>query len=62
MVVIKSCFFCELHEVKQEAKEQMSYCQKENCWCRFSKCIAKKALQRFLEEESSKLKQNLSAF
>ncbi len=31
----------------------MSYCQKENCWSRFSKCVANKALDRFLEQEDS---------
>ena len=53
-MIIKSCFQCEFHKVKQEEREQMSYCQKENCWSRFSKCVAKKALYMFLERECSK--------
>jgi hypothetical protein len=53
-MIIKSCFQCEFHKVKQEEREQMSYCQKENCWSRFSKCVAKKALSMFLERECSK--------
>jgi hypothetical protein len=52
-MVIKSCFQCEVHYVKQGEKEQMSYCRKENCWSRFSKCIVKKAIESYLEQESS---------
>jgi len=52
-MVIKSCFQCEFHYVKQGEKEQMSYCGKENCWSQFSKCIAKKAINSYLEQESS---------
>jgi hypothetical protein len=52
-MLIKSCFQCKFHEIKQEKNEQMSHCQKENCWSRFSKCITNKALSRYLEQESS---------
>jgi hypothetical protein len=52
-MLIKSCFHCNFHEIKQEENEQMSHCQKENCWSRFSKCIANKALDRFLDQETS---------
>jgi len=54
-MVIKSCLICSFHEVKQEEKQSISYCRKENCWSRFSKCIMKKALNRFMEQESSLL-------
>ncbi len=54
-MLIGSCFDCEFHLIKEEEKEQISYCQKENCWSRFSKCLAKKALDRFLEFESSEI-------
>jgi hypothetical protein len=54
-MVIKSCLSCRFHEVKQDEKESNSYCRKENCWSEFSKCIMKKALHRFLVQESSKL-------
>jgi len=59
-MTIKCCFQCEFHSVKQEGKEHMSYCQKENCWSRFSKCVAKKALYKFLEQEGSKFDRQLS--
>lgn len=54
-MVIKSCLICRFHEVRQEEKESNSYCGKENCWSEFSKCILKRALHRFFEQESSKL-------
>jgi len=54
-MLIKSCFQCEFHEIKEEAKEQMSHCRRENCWSRYSKCVAMKALNRFLEQESFEL-------
>ncbi len=50
-MVIKSCLSCRFHEAKQEEKESISYCRKENCWSEFSKCLAKKALANFLEQE-----------
>ena len=53
LMLIKSCFQCQFHEIKPEENEQNSYCQKENCWSRFSKCIANKALDRFLDQETS---------
>jgi hypothetical protein len=54
-MIIQSCFNCRFHQIKDEEKEGVSYCQKENCWSEFSKCIMKKALNRFLEQESSVL-------
>jgi len=52
-MIIKSCLLCRFHEVKQNEEESTSYCQKENCWSQFSKCLAKKALTRFLEQENA---------
>jgi hypothetical protein len=51
-MVIKSCFSCKFHEIRQEGNDKMSRCIKENCYSEFSKCIAIKALNRFLEEDS----------
>ena len=51
-MLIKTCFQCEFHEVKQTEEKQMSYCSKENCWSEFSKCLSKHALKIFLERES----------
>jgi hypothetical protein len=53
-MLIKSCFDCKFHEIKELEMEQMSYCRRENCWSRYSKCVANKALDRFLKQESSR--------
>lgn len=50
-MLIKSCFQCKFHQTKQDQNEQTSYCQRENCWSQYSKCVADQALRRFLEEE-----------
>jgi len=50
-MLIKVCFKCEFHEIKQEEEAQRSYCQKEYCWSEYSDCLAVKALERFLNEE-----------
>ena len=52
-MLIKSCFLCKYHEIKQVEKEQMSRCRRENCWSQYSKCVSIKALNRFLEQECS---------
>jgi hypothetical protein len=52
-MLIKPCFICKFHEIKEEESEPMSYCSRENCYSRYSKCIANKALDRYLEQESS---------
>jgi hypothetical protein len=54
-MIIQSCLSCKFHQVKHEEKERISYCQKENLWSQLSKCVMKKALTRFLEQESSLL-------
>ncbi len=50
-MLIKACFKCEFHEIKQGEEAQRSYCQKEYCWSEYSDCLAVKALERFLNEE-----------
>ena len=52
-MLIKSCFQCEYHEIKKDGRERMSHCRRENCWSEYSKCVAKKALSRFFEQEST---------
>ena len=50
-MLIKSCLQCKFHEMKEEQKEKMSYCSRENCWSQYSKCVLFKALNHFLEQE-----------
>lgn len=49
---IKVCSKCKFHEIRQCEDVQRSYCKKEGCWAEFSDCIIKKALERFLKEET----------
>ena len=60
-MVIKPCLSCEFHQTKQDGKEETSYCRRENCWSRYSKCVLVKALERFLKEESARPDRSYSA-
>ena len=60
-MLIKSCFTCKFHEIREEGNEKMSRCIKENCYSEFSKCIANKALNKYLEQESSEKAHPFSA-
>jgi len=53
-MIIKCCLLCKFHQIKEEDKEGVSYCQKENCSSELSRCILK-ALYIFLKQESSLL-------
>jgi hypothetical protein len=55
-MLLKSCLNCSYHEITSEHKEQTSHCSKENCYSRYTKCIAHKAFTSFLKDES--LRQN----
>jgi hypothetical protein len=52
-MLIKSCLTCNFHEISEEGNEKKSRCIKENCYAEFSKCIAKRALHQFLEDEKT---------
>jgi hypothetical protein len=60
-MLIKSCLTCKYHEIRKDGNEERSRCIKENCYSEFSKCIAMKALNQFLEDENSESKQPFSA-
>ena len=60
-MLIRSCFRCKSHEVRQGDDEETSHCSKENCWSRFSKCVARKALDRFLDDEGTSSFRTVSA-
>jgi hypothetical protein len=60
-MMIKFCLPCKFHEIKKGEEKPMSYCARENCWSQFSKCVANKALNRFLEQESSESHRPFSA-
>ncbi len=50
-MLLRSCFVCQHHEIREEDEDRHSFCRKENCWSRYSKCVAQLAMQRFLEQE-----------
>jgi len=50
-MLIKSCFDCKFHKVRDEDGSQSSYCGKESCWSVYTGCITQKAVERFLIEE-----------
>ena len=52
-MIIKSCIPCKFHEIKLDGEERTSHCHKENCWSRYSKCVLMKALEEYLEEQST---------
>jgi hypothetical protein len=60
-MVIKSCIRCEFHEIKENEKVKISYCRRENCYSRFSKCVSTKALKWYLEQGSSEAERSFSA-
>jgi hypothetical protein len=61
-MLVKSCLNCKYHEIVDEWNEQTSRCLKENCYSRYSKCVAQKALNRFLKDESSRQSERISGF
>ncbi len=60
-MLIKSCLSCKFHEIREEGNENKSRCIKENCYSEFSKCIAMRALNQFIESEKTEAKSPFSA-
>ena len=60
-MVLQCCVPCEYHELKVEGGEEMSHCTKENCWSKYSKCVALMALDRFLGSERVDRQRRFSA-
>ncbi len=59
-MLIKSCLTCKFHEIRKEGNEDKSRCTKENCYSEFSKCIAIRALNEFIENEKTETKDPFS--
>lgn len=60
-MLIKSCLTCKFHEIREEGSEKKSRCTKENCYSEFSKCIAMRALNQFIENEKTEAENPFSA-
>lgn len=59
--MLKSCFICPHHQIKGQDGVRHSFCEKENCWSRYSRCIARKAVERFLQEDRLEAARGFSA-
>ena len=49
-MIMQLCLDCSFHQFRREEREMVSYCEKENCWAEYSKCIQKKTLNKFFQE------------
>ncbi len=50
-MILRLCLSCNYHEIREELETRVTYCLKENCWSQYSKCVATRAIERFLEQE-----------
>jgi hypothetical protein len=50
-MILRSCLSCSFHEIREEPAGRQSYCNKENCWSQYSKCVATRAIERYLQHE-----------
>ncbi len=48
-MVLKPCLTCQHHEIRHESTP-LSYCTKETCFSKHSRCITRKALRQFLRD------------
>ncbi len=60
-MVLRSCLMCDHHEIRLEEEVRKSFCHKENCWSRYSKCVVQRALERFLEQDRADAPSQFSA-
>lgn len=49
--MLRSCLICDHHEIRLEEEVRKSFCNKENCWSRYSKCVVQRAVERFIEQD-----------
>jgi hypothetical protein len=50
-MLLYCCLACNDHIIETHDDTKFSYCLKENCWSRYSRCVADKALTRYLSEQ-----------
>jgi len=60
-MILRSCLSCTDHEIREELGTRVTFCLKENCWSQYSKCVATRALERFLEQERIEMPAPFSA-
>ncbi len=52
-MVLRSCLNCKFHEIRDAENGKKSSCRREKCWSVFSKCIANRALEEFLNQDGA---------
>ncbi len=60
-MILRSCLDCKFHSIPESDRGKRSRCNRENCFSEFSKCIAQKALESFLEQDSTNSSKPFSA-
>jgi hypothetical protein len=51
-MILRACHECPYHIItNNDGEKEISFCRKEYCFSEFTKCIDKKALERFLGQE-----------
>jgi hypothetical protein len=60
-MILRSCLSCTDHEIREELGTRVTFCLKENCWSQYSKCVATRAIERFLEQERVEMPPRFSA-
>lgn len=60
-MLLRSCFVCPHHQVRGDEGVRHSFCAKENCWSRYSRCIARRAIEKFLEQDRLEVVREFSA-
>jgi hypothetical protein len=60
-MILNTCVNCRFHEIPDTGEEEKSRCGRENCWSEFSKCIAKRALDHYLEEDGAATRRSFSS-
>jgi hypothetical protein len=54
-MILKACHECPYHTItNNDGEKERSFCRKEYCFSEFTKCIDKKALERFFDQEGTK--------
>jgi hypothetical protein len=56
-VILSYCKHCAYHATVEIDNQMHSRCLKENCLAVYSKCLAQKAIERFLRENDDRKKE-----
>lgn len=60
-MILRYCFYCRFHSIKEMDGQRWSHCSKENLWSKYTKCVMQTALESFLQRENSGGKRTFSA-